>query len=339
LSQISDMTSYFRAFLLLAAAFLYLPTQGQSIRPLTAGTKTSLRGLSAPDDQVVWASGSNGYIGKSTDGGIHWTWRQVPGFERTDFRDIEAFDSLTAVIMGISEPGYILRTDDGGNQWEVVYADSTRGVFMDAMFFSPEGRGIVVGDPIDGKLYAVETTDNGRNWQRVDPAKLPALSDGEAFFASSGGNVLLNDNNSFGAVTGGVSSKWLTAAGSVRLPLQQGRQSTGANAVAAGYKGRLVAVGGDFANDKRSDSTCAVSIDGGKTWLMPTIGLNGYRSSVTHLGNGRFLACGTSGVDISEDGGLHWKLVTREGFHVSTHSKCGVRNYLAGSNGRVSVVE
>lgn len=332
------MTRHF-LIILLIANFVYLPGQAQSIRTLTAGTKTSLRGLSAPDDRVVWASGSNGFVGRSTDGGASWTWRQVPGFERTDFRDIEAFDSLTAVIMGISEPGYILRTDDGGNHWQVVYADSTKGVFMDAMHLLPDGRGIVVGDPIDEKLYAVETTDNGRHWQRVDPAKLPSLEDGEAFFASSGGNVMLYDNSSFGAVTGGVSSRWLTTAGSVRLPLQQGRQSTGANAVAAGYNGRLVVVGGDFANDKRTDSTCAVSIDGGKTWLIPTIGLNGYRSSVTHLGNGRFLACGTSGVDISEDGGMHWRLVTGEGFHVSTHSKCGKRNYLAGSNGRVAVVE
>lgn len=325
--------------IMLIATLQFLSTQAQTIRPLTAGTKTSLRGLSAPDDQVVWVCGSNGYVGRSTDGGIQWTWRQVPGFERTDFRDIEAFDSLSAVIMGISEPGYILRTDDGGDHWELVYTDSTRGVFMDAMHFTPDGRGMVVGDPIDGKLYAVETTDNGRHWKRIDPATLPALSEGEAFFASSGGNVLLLDNGSFGAVTGGVRSRWITPTSSVVLPLQQGRQPTGANAVAAGYNGRLVVVGGDFTNDKRSDSTCAVSIDGGKTWLIPTIGLNGYRSSVTHLGNGRFLACGTSGVDISEDGGLHWKLVSREGFHVSTHSKCGKRNYLAGSNGRVAVVE
>ena len=333
------MPQAIHAILLLAAAFQYLPTQIPSIRTLTAGTKTSLRGLSAPDDRVVWASGSNGFVGRSTDGGASWTWSQVPGFERTDFRDIEAFDSLTAVIMGISEPGYILRTNDGGKHWDVVYKDNTKGVFMDAMHFRPDGRGMVVGDPIDGKLYAVETTDCGQTWQRVDPATLPTLNQGEAFFASSGGNILVLENGSFGAVTGGMSSRWVTVKASVVLPLQQGRQSTGANAVAAGYNGRLVVVGGDFANDKRVDSTCAVSIDSGKTWMPPTIGLNGYRSSVTHLGNGRFLACGTSGVDISEDGGLHWKLVTGEGFHVSTHSKCGVRNYLAGSNGRVAVVE
>ncbi len=82
----------------------------QSIEILTTGTKTSLRGLSAVDDQIVWVSGSNGTVGKSLDGGLSWVWMTVKGFEKTDFRDIEAFDEKTAVIMGISEPAHILKT-------------------------------------------------------------------------------------------------------------------------------------------------------------------------------------------------------------------------------------
>jgi photosystem II stability/assembly factor-like uncharacterized protein len=313
--------------------------QAQSIRILTSGTKTSLRGLSAPDERVVWASGSNGQVGRSVDGGEHWTWRQVPSFEKTDFRDIEAFDSLTAMIMGISEPGHILRTEDGGRNWQLVYADSSKGVFMDAMHFRQNGKGIVVGDPIDGKLYAVRTNDYGRNWERIDPDKLPALADGEAFFASSGGNVMLTSKDRFGAVTGGNRSRWMTSNSSVVLPLQQGRQSTGANAVASGDRRLLVVVGGDFANDKRNDSTCAISKDGGKTWQHPVEGLNGYRSSVAYLSKGKFIACGTSGVDITSDNGMRWQRVSETGFHVCVAAKRGTRVYLAGSNGRVGVLE
>lgn len=313
--------------------------QAQSIRILTSGTNTSIRGLSAPTDRVVWASGSNGQVGRSVDAGEHWTWRQVPGFEKTDFRNIEAYDSLTAVIMGISEPGHILRTEDGGRSWKVVYTDSSKGVFMDAMHFRPDGMGIVVGDPINGKLYAVRTNDYGKQWERMDPAKLPALTDGEAFFASSGGNVMLTSEDRFGAVSGGIRSRWMTSNSSVVLPLQQGRQSTGANAIAAGDRKILIAVGGDFAHDKRSDSTCAVSTNGGKTWQHPVVGLNGYRSSVAYLGKGRFIACGTSGVDISSDNGMGWQRVSETGFHVCVAAKRGTRVYLAGSNGRVGVME
>lgn len=314
-------------------------THAQSIRILTSGTKTSLRGLSAPDERVIWASGSNGQVGRSVDAGENWTWQQVPGFEKTDFRDIEAFDSLNAVIMGISEPGHILRTSDGGRSWKVVYADSSKGVFMDAMHFQSNGKGIVVGDPIDEKLYAVRTNDYGQHWQPIDPAALPALAEGEAFFASSGGNVIGYKAADFGAVTGGMRSRWVTPTIGVILPLQQGRQTTGANAIAAGDKGLLVAVGGDFANDKRSDSTGAISRDGGKTWQHPVSGLHGYRSSVAYLGKGKFIACGTSGVDISNDQGMNWTRLSEIGFHVVIKSGRGSKVYLAGSKGRVGVVE
>src|ERR1043165_4254888 len=85
----------------------------QKIEVLTSGTKTSLRGLSVVNDNVVWVSGSNGTVGKTLDGGKTWTWMTVTGFEKKDFRDIEAFDGASAVIIAIAEPAYILKTNDG----------------------------------------------------------------------------------------------------------------------------------------------------------------------------------------------------------------------------------
>ncbi len=85
----------------------------QQIKILNTGTHTSIRGLSAVNDRIVWVSGSNGTVGKSLDSGNTWKWVQVKGFDKTDFRDIEAFDETQAVIMGVGEPAYILRTIDG----------------------------------------------------------------------------------------------------------------------------------------------------------------------------------------------------------------------------------
>src|SRR4051794_808366 len=92
-----------------------------TLQILTSGTRTSLRGLSVVNDQVAWVSGSNGTIGRTLNGGKDWKWFTVRGFEKTDFRDIEAFDGTTALIMGVGEPAYILRTVDGGDTWKVVY--------------------------------------------------------------------------------------------------------------------------------------------------------------------------------------------------------------------------
>ena len=88
-----------------------------------------MRGLSVVNDKTIWVSGSNGTVGKSIDGGDNWTWMTVKGFEKTDFRDIEAFDAKKAIIMGVAEPAYILKTVDGGNNWKVVYENKTQACF------------------------------------------------------------------------------------------------------------------------------------------------------------------------------------------------------------------
>lgn len=107
-------------------------SSAQSVELLTSGTKTSMRGLSVVDDNTVWTSGSNGMVGRSIDGGKNWKWFTVKGFEKTEFRDIEAFDDMTAIIMSIAEPAYILRTVDAGENWNVVFMDSSKGMFLDA---------------------------------------------------------------------------------------------------------------------------------------------------------------------------------------------------------------
>ena len=120
---------------------------------LTSGTKTTIRGLSVVTDNIIWVSGSNGTVGRSNNGGKTWNWMTVKGFEKNDFRDIEAFDAATAVIMSVAEPAYILKTNDGGETWKVVYENKTKGMFLDAMEFWNEQAGIVIGDPIDGKFF------------------------------------------------------------------------------------------------------------------------------------------------------------------------------------------
>ena len=124
---------------------------------LNTGAKTSIRGLSVVNNNIVWVSGSNGIVGKSSNAGKNWKWMVVKGFEKSDFRDIEAFDANTAIIMAIAEPAdapaYILKTADGGDSWKIVYENKTKGMFLDAMEFRDPKNGMVIGDPIDGRFF------------------------------------------------------------------------------------------------------------------------------------------------------------------------------------------
>jgi hypothetical protein len=56
----------------------------------TSGTSASLRGVSAVNANVVWASGAEGTWLRTIDGGAHWEASKVPGAEDLDFRGVRA---------------------------------------------------------------------------------------------------------------------------------------------------------------------------------------------------------------------------------------------------------
>lgn len=327
-----------RYTLLILALTILSTSRAQKLEQLTSGTKTSIRGISVVDDKIVWVSGSNGTVGKSVDGGTTWQWLPVKGFEKRDFRDIEAFDKNTAIIIAIAEPAQILKTTDGGVNWKIVFTDSTKGMFLDAMDFYNKKNGLVVGDPVGGRFFFAFTKNNGESWTVFNGGKNQrrwVANDGEAFFASSGTNIIYLKKNKYRLVSGGKSSRWFDESGDHPLSIVQGKESTGANSIAV-YKNQFTVVGGDFANDKDSIRNCLVTKDGGINWLSPATAPRGYRSCVIYLSETRLITCGTSGVDISDDGGMNWRPISTEGFHVCQKAKEGNIIFLAGSNGRIA---
>lgn len=316
--------------------------QTSKIETLTTGTKTSIRGLSVVNDNVLWVSGSNGTIGKSINGGKDWKWLRVKGFGKTDFRDIEAFDAATAIIMAVDTPAYILRTTDGGQAWKVVYENKTPGMFLDAMEFWNSDAGIVIGDPVNGKLFIARTFDGGHSWKELPEQFKPAADKGEACFASSGTNIRALDRDEAVFITGGLTSNVFIRNQKIKLPIIQGTQSTGANSIAVwDHKklnggNKLIVVGGDYLKDSSSVNNCFYSNNRGKSWKASKQPPHGYKSCVEYITEKNLITCGTSGVDISTDAGDTWNQISKEGFHVCRKAKDGKAVYLAGSGGRVA---
>jgi photosystem II stability/assembly factor-like uncharacterized protein len=319
--------------------------QQPTVEVLTTGNKASLRGLSVVNDNVVWVSGSGGTVGKSSNGGKNWKWMTVRGFEKTEFRDIEAFDASTAVIMAIDTPAYILKTTDGGDTWKVVYENKTKGMFLDAMDFVGDQYGIVIGDPIAGKIFIAETYNSGDSWTELRlEGKRPVADSGEAFFAASGTNIRLMIDKQFFAVSGGTKSRLIKRFDATPLPLIQGQETTGANSIDVYDNGngkgsnRMIVVGGDFKADTSSQKNCFISTDGGKTWKTPKEPPHGYRSCVEYLSKDDLLSCGLSGVDYSFNGGKSWQWISKESFHVCRIAKQGTAIFLAGNNGKIGKI-
>jgi photosystem II stability/assembly factor-like uncharacterized protein len=314
----------------------------QTLKEVSSGTTAHIRGMSAVSERLVWASGTEGRVGKSTDGGETWTWKQIPGFEKIDFRDIEAFDDQTALVMGVASPGYILRTADGGKNWTIVYKNEDPRLFMDAMHFWNDRSGMIIGDPIDGRFFILRSFDGGKKWQEIPVKYRPVADIGEACFAASGSNITSISRKEAVFVSGGMHSRFFKRNTSPTLPLQQGSESTGANGIGTGWNkngkkaNRLIAVGGDFSNDKNDSAVCAISTDLGKTWQLPKEGPRGYRSGIAWIEEGRWITCGSSGVDTSEDDGMSWQSISSKGYHVCVRSKKGKTVFLAGPGGRIA---
>lgn len=333
---------YIKLLFLSFFSFVFINSFSQRIELVNKSFKTHIRGLSVVDNKVAWVSGSQGMIGKSIDGGNTWEWNVIPGYEDKDFRDIEAFDKETAVIMGIASPAIILKTTDGGKTWKEVYHNAGKEMFMDAMHFWNVNSGIVIGDPIDGKFFIIRTFDGGNTWIEIPEENLPTAHEGEACFAASGTNIRGLDRDEACFVTGGKISRFFWRNKPVVLPLNQGKESTGANSIAVRDPGKLkrslhlVVVGGDFSNDTLRQGNCAVSSDGGKSWNTPATLPFGYRSCVEYLTKNQLVTCGTSGVDHSMDGGMNWINISKEGFHTVRKAKKGNLVLLAGSNGRIA---
>ncbi|MCY7309613.1 MAG: oxidoreductase [Chitinophagaceae bacterium] len=330
-------------FSLVLVSVQFLFAQKPTVEVLTTGNKTSLRGLSVVNDNVIWVSGSAGIVGKSSNGGKNWKWMTVKGFEKTEFRDIEAFDGSTAIIMAIAEPAYILKTTDGGENWKVVYENKTKGMFLDAMDFFNGEHGIVVGDPINSKIFLAATADGGETWKEIEE-KRPVADSGEAFFAASGSNIRLFGSEKTFLVSGGTKSRLFTSSGVIDLPILQGKETTGANSIDVYHTinmkatKQMVVVGGDFNADSSTEKNCFITTNGGKTWKAPKEPPHGYRSCVEYLSKDDLLSCGLNGVDYSFNGGKNWQWISKEGFHVCRIAKTGTAIFLAGNNGKIGKV-
>jgi hypothetical protein len=314
-----------------------------TIKILTEKKGVSLRGLSLPTQNVIWASGSKGTVVKSVNGGQDFEWLQVKGYENRDFRSIHAWDQTEAVIVAIASPAVILKTTDGGNNWNLVTEILDSNMFLDAIHFKDDLNGWIVGDPINNNIFLLNTKDKGNSWQEVPVSYFKeTVIPGEAFFASSSTNMTHSKDALF-MVSGGMSSRLWVNGIPTNIPMLQGTKSTGANSIAiAPDASKLVIVGGDFMKDtlrknnylllqKKSNKKNEVQWQQANTAQIP----NGYRSCVEFIDNNIVITCGTSGVDISKNGGQNWNFISNQSFHVVQHQPGKQAAFFAGAGGKI----
>jgi photosystem II stability/assembly factor-like uncharacterized protein len=262
--------------LLLACAGLSSAQQPE-LELQRSGVDVRLRGLSAVDAQVAWASGRNGTVLRTVDGGAHWEQRPVPGARQLDFRDIQAFDANTALALSIGpgESSRVYRTIDGGATWTQVLRNRDERGFFDCMAFEGQ-RGWLLGDPVDGRFQLFATSDGGRSWiMRGDAPQ--ALPDEAAYAAS--GTCIARLHGALAIATGNTARVLVRKDGGAWQAfdprMSRGKPEAGAFSVTASGAGWF-AVGGDYKAETAPGN--AAAFDGGKLRIAPVP--RGFRSGV-----------------------------------------------------------
>src|SRR5512146_3571233 len=176
-------------------------------------TTADLRGIHNVGGVVAWASGTNGTVLRTEDGGYLWqTCTVPPGAEHLDFRGIQAFDANTAIVMssGKGDLSRLYRTTDGCQTWKLVFTNPDKVGFWDAIVVHQK-MGLLVGDPVDGRFAIFSSSDGQLDlWTRFGETSdfkhfrfEPSPYEGEQLFAASNSIVKGSPMNGVGFVTGG----------------------------------------------------------------------------------------------------------------------------------------
>ncbi len=305
-----------------------------------SGTTASLRGIHAVTANIAWASGTNGTVLRTLDGGRNWRPCSVPaGAEKLDFRSVWAWDADHAMVMS-SGPGRSIAASTphmtGAELGRIVFTNPDVDGFWDSLQFDGTRFGVILGDPVQGSFTMFVTYDGGGQWTRQVNPCLRTMDPKQGAFAASNQSlaiVPLQDANSApgtGAnhqVWFGTSGGWLygfqlaplelisapsgnsAANGCVHIrALPNGsKDSAGIFAVAFHDTISGVVVGGDYTQPQMGTSTAAFTTDGlhWQTALQPPAG---YRSTVAwNSTDSTWIAAGSSGSDISRDNGNRWQ--------------------------------
>lgn len=137
-----------------------------------SGTTASLRGIHAVGGGIAWASGTNGTVLRTEDGGYEWqSCAMPPGAERLDFRGIWAWDDDTAIVMssGPGDQSRLYKTTDGCSSWKLVFTNPDRDGFWDAMVFWNKKDGEILGDPVLTYMSEFKVAADGPHLETSGP--------------------------------------------------------------------------------------------------------------------------------------------------------------------------
>ena len=150
---------------------------------LSAGSKAELWGVFFVSNDTGYVVGDSAVALKTIDGGMTWKAMLLPekinDKKNVGFMDVFFINSKKGFISGHLkwEQGILLRTDDGGNNWEIVF-DSIGIVINEIQYQIPHstrlllrGKGRKESRTIGGSSEVILISqDSGKTWEQLPQA-------------------------------------------------------------------------------------------------------------------------------------------------------------------------
>ncbi|MDR6457348.1 hypothetical protein J2786_000441 [Chryseobacterium vietnamense] len=298
--------------------------------------KISIRALELYNNKV-WYSGTDSKFG-FVDLKDYKNQKQIKlSEEKLQFRTLGQ-NKTTFYAINIESPGRFFAIDKKTLKSEVVFKDTAKTAFYDALHFVNDKLAYTFSDADKDQMLKLAVYKEGKWSMFKNNLK---LNEGEAAFAASNTNIS-SSKKYLWIATGGKASRILRMNlkdkkfGIFNTPFVQGESSQGMYSIDFFEDKFGIAVGGDYTKQDANVNNIATTNDGGKTWQIQASGQNaGYTTCVKIKPGSKgkeIIAVGDKHISYSSDFGKTWTKVSDEkGFFVCQWIDAD-RVVLAGNN-------
>ena len=285
--------------------------------------KISIRALQIWDGKV-WYAGTDSKFGYVSLKDSADKKQLILSEKNLQFRTL-AQNTKNFYVINIESPAYFFEIDKNTLNSKIVYTDTIKTAFYDALHFVNDDLAFSFSDPdktLNLKLLTLLPKKNIYEFYNLSWGnKILRLNKGEAAFAASNSN-LASFENYLWLGTGGGSSRLFRFDLKFQetevfdTPFIQGASSQGIYSIDFYDKKFGIAVGGDYTKQAENINNIATTNDGGETWQIQASGKNGgYKTCVKIRPKSKgkdIIAVGDQNIEFSNDYGKTWTKISDE---------------------------
>lgn len=294
--------------------------QIESLTPIL-NEKISIRAVELYDNKV-WYSGTDSKFGYVDLKDSKNQKQIILSDKKLEFRTLGQ-DKKSFFAINVGSPAYFYKIDKKDLKTEIVYTDTVKTAFYDALHFVNDQLAYIFSDVDQDNLLKLAVYQKGK-WSMFKNSL--KLNPGEAAFAASNTNIA-SSKDFLWIATGGKASRILRMdlknekLDIFETPFIQGESSQGMYSIDFDSEKFGIAAGGDYTKQTANVNNIATSTDGGKTWQIQASGQNaGYTTCVKIKPGSKgkeIIAVGDQHISYSSDFGKTWKKISDEkGFFV-----------------------